>query len=66
MLKIKPIEQHPAKRIFKKHSVSVAQVAQALELSFPYTCQLLSGAIRCTSENQKKLDELISSLKGKK
>ncbi|HUT85782.1 MAG TPA: helix-turn-helix transcriptional regulator [Elusimicrobiales bacterium] len=65
-MQIEPMVEHKAKKIFKENGIRVAQVAKAMGISYPYCCQILRGTSTCTSENQKKLDELVKSLKGKK
>ena len=65
-MELLPLEEHKAKKIFKENGIRVAQVAKAMGISYPYCCQILRGTSTCTKENNEKLLELVSSLKGKK
>ncbi len=62
-MNIEAIKPHETKQIFKKNGVRVSQVAMAMNLSFPYCCQILSGDVRCSKDNDLKLKELAASLK---
>ena len=56
-------QPHPAKAIFKSLNFPIAGVAKYLSISYNYACSILSGTARVTSENEKKLQQLISLLK---
>ncbi len=61
-MRIEKIVPHKTKSVFKQKGIKVAQIAMAMDLSFPYCCQILSGAVRCSKENDLKLKELAASL----
>lgn len=54
---------HPAKAILKSYNLPVSVVARYLNITYGYACNILSGTVRITSENEEKLQQLISVLK---
>ena len=53
---------HPSKVIFKSHNFPISAVEKYLGLSYNFTCNILSGASRITSENEVKLQKLVDLL----
>ena len=53
---------HWSKRVFKENRVPVSAVARFLDLSFPYTVNLLNGHVRVTASNDAKLRQLVEHL----
>ena len=55
---------HELKSVIKKHNISVASIAQFMDLSYPYVNHLLNGSTRMTPENELKFQEIINHLEG--
>jgi hypothetical protein len=52
-------KEHPNKIVFHRAGIPVAAVAKFLGLSTSYTCSMLNGFARITSDNERKLNELV-------
>ena len=50
------------RKIFKEHEVPISYVAPRLNLSYPYTLNLLNGVSRITPEVDTKLQSLVKEL----
>ena len=57
-------KQTKFKKIFNKHGISVATIANYLRLSYPYVCNVLNGVYRMTPAIEKKLRKLANQLEG--
>ena len=57
-------KQTKFKKIFKRHGISVATIANYLGLSYPYACNVLNGIYRMTPAIEKKLHKLANQLEG--
>ena len=55
---------HWSKPFFKAHKIPFSAVARALNLSYNYTCNLLSGVSTLTPANEAKLKALVKQLGG--
>jgi len=58
-LQIKP---HPTDSIFRKHNIPRAVIAEALNLSYTYTSNLLTGIRKPTSAINSRLHALAAQL----
>ena len=54
---------HWTKKIFTQHDIKICDVANALDLSYPYVSGMLSGTMRVTDEQEKRLGELAERVK---
>jgi len=62
-LKLTP---HPSYFIFRKHKIHLGVVAQSIDLSYPYLCNLLRGIRRPTQEVDAKLNRLAQQLEDRR
>ena len=63
---IPEIQALPHKAIFKKHRLSIGQVARYIDRSYPYTSNVLSGLNKGGPVTRERLDELVRQLEAGK
>ena len=55
-------EEHWSKKVFREKGISIGDVARALGLSYTYVCGMLSGNIKITEDQEKRIKELVDYL----
>ena len=55
-------DPHPAKAIFTRNGVKLANVSHTMGLSYAHTIRLLNGQERCSPDLDSKFSKLAASL----
>ena len=55
-------EEHWSKQVFIKRGISIGDVARVLGLSYTYVSGMLSGNIKVTEDQEKRIKEFVNYL----
>ncbi|WDP88325.1 MAG: hypothetical protein HUN04_00605 [Desulfobacter sp.] len=56
-------KQHPLKSELKKHGVSIATVANYLDLTYPYLLNMLNGTYKMQEQHEQRIETLLYGMK---